>query len=67
MMLPIPLRKCQLGCDINRNVSILHEESGESHEMGNVGVVLAQLHVSGDVEAQQASESTDNGETNSRD
>ena len=46
---------------------ILHEESRESHEMGDIGVVLAQLHVSGNVESQQTTKSTDDGETDGRD
>lgn len=35
--------------------------------MGDVGVVLAQLHVSGNVESQQTTKSTDDGETDGRD
>lgn len=35
--------------------------------MGDVGVALALLHVSGDVKTQKTSKSTDDGETNSRD
>jgi hypothetical protein len=35
--------------------------------MGDVGIALAELHVSRDVESQQTSEPTDEGETDGRD
>jgi hypothetical protein len=49
------------------NVWIIHEERGEGHEMRDIGVTLALLHVSGNVESQQASKSTDDRKTDSRD
>jgi hypothetical protein len=45
----------------------IHEESGISHKMRDVGVALANCHVCRDVESQKTSESTDERKADGRD